>query len=194
MQETSMKMKTIAMGFALLVLTTSAMAIDGDRRPSTKTNGAIAWSTRDRDGNKLAIVFQFGERAGINVRYEQGDRYDRYDRDRYDRYDRNDRYGRNDRYDRYDRNGHRYCPPVYDYSRYRGRDFDRRFFADHDEWSDWRQWQKHWSKRKNWQRDDRERARAWSAFCNERDRAYSQWERSHRDRDGRDWRRDRDDD
>jgi hypothetical protein len=188
-------MKTLSIGLALLVLATTAMADHNDGRRSTGNNGAIAWSTRDRDGNKFSIVFQFGDRAGIDVRYEQGrDRYDRYD-DRYGRYDRyDDRYDRDGRYDgRYGRNERivRYCPPAYDYARWRGHDYDRRHFGSYDEWSDWRQWQKHWSKRRGWQHDARERQRAWDAFCREREHAYDNWSRNHRDdRRGRDRRRD----
>lgn len=166
-------MRTIALGIALLTITSTALASHDEPRRTTKTSGAIAWSTRDRDGNKLSVVFQFGDRTSVGLRYE-ADRYGRYDR--YDRDDRYDRYGRNDRYDRDDH----CCPPVYDYSRWRGRDYDRQYFSCYEEWSDWQQWQKRWSKRKGWQHDHRERDRAWDAFCHEREMAYARWERSHR--------------
>jgi hypothetical protein len=168
-----MKMKTIAIGFALLVLTTSALAGNDDRRP--QTSGHVVWSTRDRDGNQFGIVFQFGQQRVYGG-------HDRYDRN--DRYDRDGRY--NDHY-RYDRRDFRSCPPVYDYKKYRGRDYDHRYFDSFEEWTDWRQWMKHWSKRKNWQRDSRERSRAWQAFQYERNRAYDRWQRGddRYDRDDR---------
>lgn len=167
-----MKMKRIAMGFALLVLTTSAMAFNGERRPST--NGAIVWSTRDRDGNQFGIVFQFGRQVEVHLDYREGRR------DRYDRYDRDDRY---DRYDRYDRRDFRHTPPLYDYKRYKGRDYDHRYFSCYEEWADWKVWQGKWSKRKHWQRDERERSRAWQAFQYERNRALDRYVRDHRDDD-----------
>ena len=161
-----MKMKRIAIGFALLALTTSAMAFDGDRRAST--SGAIVWSTRDSSGNQLGIVFQFGDRLGVDVNYRQAG---------------NGRYERNDRYD--DR-GFRGTPPLYDYKRYRGRDYDRRFFSSYEEWSDWRTWQSKWSKKKNWNSNERERSRAWQAFLYERKRAMDRYAQNHNDR----WERD----
>lgn len=160
-----MKMKTLAMGFALLGMTTSAMALDGDRRPST--NGAIVWNTKDREGNRLGIVFQFGDQVNVRVDYRSG---------RDDRYDRYDRYDRDDRYD------FRRTPPHYDYSRYRGHDYDRRYFSCYEEWADWRVWQSKWSKRKHWQWDERERSRAWQAFQYERSRAFDSYKRDHDDR------------
>ena len=148
-----MKMNRIALGIALLTTTASALAFDGDRR--TTTNGAIVWSTRNRDGNKFSLVFQFGNGGtAIDLRYQQDpNRRDvRYDRGRYGGYDQG------------------YYPPVYDYRDYRGHEYDQRYFSCYEEWSDWKEWQKHWSKRKNWQRNSRERNRAWDAFVSERSR------------------------
>ena len=170
-------MKLTAIGFALLLLTPLAMADRDDRRAAT--SGAIAWSTRDREGNKFAIVFEFGNRTAVNLRYEQ----DRYGRP--DRYDRNDRYDRDDRYGREGRYRAPAAPPLYDYKRYKKNSYDTRYFGSFAEWNDWKQWQKHWSKRKNWNHDSRERARAWAAFCNERALAYDSYYRAHNGRNDR---------
>ena len=67
----------------MLILASIANADDrNQRRDDRNTSGRIAWSTRDRFGNRFGISFDFGGRStGFNVDYRQ----DRYGRERYRR-------------------------------------------------------------------------------------------------------------
>ena len=177
-----MKMRTTTVAVSMLILASMAIADDRNtRRDNRDVSGRIAWSTRDRSGNRLGISFDFsGRNTRFNVNYRQ-DRSGSYS------------YGRNDRYDRRD---HHYTPPNYDYRRYKHGEYDHHHFSSYQEWNDWRNWQSQWNHHRGWAHSDHERQRAWQAFRYERERAHRAYDnrryrssRDHRGRDGRDDRR-----
>ncbi len=151
-----MTIRTTTIAVSMLILATIANASDRYQRRNDKdVNGRIAWSTRDRSGNRLSISFDFN---GRNVRFNVDYRQDRYSRDRY---------GRNDR---------SHTPPHYDYNKYRRGEYDHHHFSSYQEWNDWRNWQSQWDHHRGWSHNDRERAKAWKAFQHEREHAYRQYD------------------
>ena len=171
-----MKIRLVACTALALMLASLAAASDRDRRRVSKDlHGSISWSSRDRDGNRFGITFDFGDRGfGIRADYRQ---------DRYGRYRRHDRYYG------------RLCPPDYHHDRYGKGQYDRRYFGSYDEWSDWRDWQRGWDDRDRWCCDDYARDRAWRAFLSARSHAHFEYElRRYRDNRSRFFRDHRDHD
>ena len=153
--------RSIALAASVLMLASVATAFDGDRQKSSKGfQASITWSTRDHDGNRFGIVFDFNDRGfGVHASYTQ------------------DRFGRYRPYSRYDR---RHFPPVYDYDRYgRGR-YDTKHFYSYDEWNDWHEWLHHWDDGHNWYYNDHARDHAWKAFLDARSHAQFEHDRRHR--------------
>ncbi|MCH8977806.1 MAG: hypothetical protein IH945_00995 [Armatimonadetes bacterium] len=151
--------RSIALAASVLALASVATAFDGNRQRSSRdVQGSIAWSTRDHNGDRFGIVFEFSDRGlGVHASYSQ---------DRYGRYRPNDRYDR------------RPCPPVYDYDHYGHGRYDREHFYSYDEWNDWHEWQHHWDDDHHWFYDHDDRDRAWREFLYER--SYAEFEHDQR--------------